>query len=1372
LKDVAQFRVRLVLPNTIGLPRLLFSALATLNNCARTVRWTSGHDCLLVAALGAFALCLIGTREAFAIPSPELVIGSFVSISQLFALASAVLGGGAAYATMQFRNHKRGSGNVARGLLYLSAGLFAVLAVSIGVNIWQYVYRANLRQMRLETTLTRPMPKPNGISLDPALKEVSYEEQLASPRGISTEELERILDAKARGERPDTVLLDMRETAETEMGILPGAKTVRLPDLKTSNIDFAGKIAIVYCHNGNRSYESCQALAALGIDCRFLVGGLEKWLVEKRRLNGTHARTLANLRALPSYRRQRALLDTNQVRSLVAKSGAVFVDVRYPGEFKVDHLPNAINLPIRPTPTAEFKNRLAQLQKKPIIVPCYDRRSCFFGEVLGLELVRAGYNFRGRYTVPWDFLTPGEPRPYLAEWLLEAKKGRYQKIAESLSTALLPIASAVGLVFTIILLAFVSRLMILPLAIKAERDQIRAKSASVEMDAIKLQLKDDPVRKTRAIRAFYKRHGITPGRNLLAMLILPIMAVALLAVQKLAAHSDAGFLWIQNLADRDGWLALPLIFGLLITAYLDLAFAASRIKKIVIWLIGLPAMTLTAALFPASADLYLITSAVLINAQRLWVSGQFAALYAAWKRAQVPKDIIPIEDVSRLKNCGNKAYRLARMRAAGLPVPDGLVLTPAFLKRSAEMSAAGRAQAFDWIWRHLGDVRLAVRSSGSGEDGANQSFAGVFESVINVDRHDLEAAIGRVEASFNAARVSSYQFSAGAGNILVQRMVDAEYAGVLFTRDPAAGGLAMIEMVQGTAEHLVSGTVRPRTYRFGRVTKQPLDSDTTPIDLGPLLQMGDIAEQLFGGSQDMEWTYRGGRFYLVQSRDITRPVAGSAEMAAKQNDLGRALDIAKGATADQVVFGKNELSEMLPRPTPLSLSLMKALSASGGSVDLAARELGLTYRVEESSNLLVTILGRLYVDKREEQRRSLIISAMAARRLLRRADRIERNFRENFLPQYIAETRLINVADFDKLSAVELIAEIKRLYERFVFETHVAVDAINIAAGFYLDCARKALTAAAIDPSVLLGQIPETTEARALAIINAASLKERQLLLLKNFGHRAVLDYELAERRYAEDIGALNHMVAGRVQTIRKAYQGTVPLTKVQTRVVEVARRFQTLKEDAKHHSLNDMAILRRAILTLDRQCGLDGLVFWLDIDDLLSLNTNNVAHLRDVAIKRKEVAQLLSCAASLASTLRPRDIEAASAGDTHDKTTASGVIRGTRVSGSKVVEARAIVISDDDAETGKAMEGFRDGDIVVAPMINPAWLPYFSRAGGFVSEVGGWLSHPAILAREYDVTMIVGTEGIDRVANGDLLRLNLDGQIEVISKPALTDVA
>jgi hypothetical protein len=87
---------------------------------------------------------------------------------------------------------------MSRGLLYTSVALFAVMCVSIGVNIWQYVSESNARQERLEATLTRPMPKSGGTALDPTLKEVSYAEQQRSPRGISTDEMEKLLEARAR----------------------------------------------------------------------------------------------------------------------------------------------------------------------------------------------------------------------------------------------------------------------------------------------------------------------------------------------------------------------------------------------------------------------------------------------------------------------------------------------------------------------------------------------------------------------------------------------------------------------------------------------------------------------------------------------------------------------------------------------------------------------------------------------------------------------------------------------------------------------------------------------------------------------------------------------------------------------------------------------------------------------------------------------------------------------------------------------------------------------------------------------------------------------------------------------------------------------
>jgi phosphohistidine swiveling domain-containing protein len=613
--------------------------------------------------------------------------------------------------------------------------------------------------------------------------------------------------------------------------------------------------------------------------------------------------------------------------------------------------------------------------------------------------------------------------------------------------------------------------------------------------------------------------------------------------------------------------------------------------------------------------------------------------------------------------------------------------------------------------------------------------------------------------------VSSYGCAAGDGHVLVQRMVEAQYAGVLFTRDPSAGGLCMVEMVQGTADGLVSGLVRPQSYRFGRITKRPFGVERAPIDLGPLLDMGIEAERMFGGPQDIEWAYRDGRFHLVQSRDITRPVAGDADAASVQNDLARVVDRAKGAKPGEIVFGKNELSEMLPRPTPLSLSLMETLWSAGGSVDLAARELGLTYRVEDGSDYLVTVLGRLYVDKRQEQSRALIVGPLASRRLLRDADRIERDLREDFLPRFFEETRLLAVVDFEKLATAELLAEIKRLHDRFVLDTHVAVDVINIATGFYLDRARKILSADGIDPSSLLGHIPETHEAGALAEITAAPAKSRRWQLLKHFGHRAVLDYELAEPRFAEDINTLNRMVAGRVQAGRPSYQNTPALSRTQAKSVDIARRFQTLKEDAKHHSLCEMAVLRRAVLAIDRRFGFEGRVFFLRFEELFTLNGQNAVRLRELARERQEEAQRLRNAPSLPSMLTAHDLEVASSGEHDDPSLASDGIRGTRVAGSKMVEARARVIGAEDAELGNPMADFRDGDIIVASMINPAWLPYFSRAGGFVSEVGGWLSHPAILAREYDVAMIVGTRGIGCIPDGSRLRLHLDGRVEVVAE-------
>src|SRR5690242_18686491 len=105
-----------------------------------------------VRLLVGVAIYLVGTGSAFAIPSPELIVGSFTSISQLFALGSALLGGGAAVATMRMRAR----GAQTRTSLAVLIGALVVLVASLGLNVYQYLSAGAERQARLEATLTRP----------------------------------------------------------------------------------------------------------------------------------------------------------------------------------------------------------------------------------------------------------------------------------------------------------------------------------------------------------------------------------------------------------------------------------------------------------------------------------------------------------------------------------------------------------------------------------------------------------------------------------------------------------------------------------------------------------------------------------------------------------------------------------------------------------------------------------------------------------------------------------------------------------------------------------------------------------------------------------------------------------------------------------------------------------------------------------------------------------------------------------------------------------------------------------------------------------------------------------------------------------------
>ncbi|CAN7470643.1 YidC/Oxa1 family membrane protein insertase [Bradyrhizobium sp. LjRoot220] len=1314
-----------------------------------------------ICAAGAFLLAF-GVASAFAIPSPELVVGSLSSISQLMAIGTALLGG--ATALVGLRAGIAGYERRSKLAIRIAVGLFIALLVAISLNVYQFTGKRAERLARLEETLLRPATTPGGPKLDPTNVELSYGEMAKQPRGITTQQAAELLEAASKGERDDLVFLDVRETAERETGLVPGTTFVRFPDFSSANLDLKGKKPVFICHNGNRSWETCQALAAQGIDCRFVVGGLEKWIVEKRPLTGLADRTLADLRAIPDYRNRDVLLDTPDVKRLVKEEGAVFVDVRYPAEFSAGHLTGAINLTIRTTPTTELPAKIAALPRRPIIVPCYDRRGCFFSEVFGLELTRAGHDFRGRYTLPWEYFIPRGRPPYVEKWQEQVTKSWWSKGVDLVAAGLSWLADRSGFVFAILVVAIMSRLPVLPLSVKAERDQIRGRAIEPELKELKAQLKGDPQRLARALRTLYRRNGMTPVRNLFAVLFLPVMALAVAAVHAVAQVRGQSFLWVNSLADRDPTFVLPALFAILIALYIDSAFVRSKRQRMLAWAVSVPLFTVSAALLSAAADIYIIASVILLLTQRAVITGQFALFWSHLRRMKLDRRVITLDEPALLTGHGNKAFRLAQLRAIQVPVPDGVVLPPHFLSDLNRADPGMRARLLDGIWSWLGAERVAVRSSAADEDGNQRSFAGVFESFLNVDRVQLEKTIRDVENSFASDRQQAYGVSAASGSVIVQHLIAAEYSGVLFTQDPAAGGLSLIELVKGTAEKLVSGAARPESFRFGRNSGQNIAAAEPPIDLAPLLALGRQAEQLFGAPQDIEWVYLAGGFKLVQSRDITSLFADESDHSLREKEIARLLSLATGTSTGEIAFAKNEMSELLPRPTPLSLSLMESIMADGGGVDLALRSLGLGWTTQPGKSYFTTVLGRLYVNKSEDKVRAIKIGPLGARRL-RNADAIEMHFRQEFLPRFLDDVRVSEAMHFDELSTPDLFRALERHYLSFVHDTHREIDVINIAASFHLERAKKLLEAAGLNAFSYLGNIPETEETRVRLQAQNSSADDRRLILKSGIGHRAAFDYELSEPRYREDAARIDEMAAPEVPALHPSIDLSQLGGSVRTAVL-LARRLEALKEDAKHHSLRELALLRRIVLAVDERLELRGLSFFLSFAELLALRDQPVDSWRDLAVERRQIRERFLQMTGLASSLTVRDLEQLSAGKAmvpHD----GDAIRGTRVSGANMVSGPARVVDATIAERGGEISGFQDGDIIVAPMISPAWARYIARSGGLICEVGGWLSHTAILAREFGVTLIVGTTNVDGIRDGDLLQVQLNGTVEIVTEKA-----
>src|SRR5262249_29828998 len=158
---------------------------------------------------------------------------------------------------------------------------------------------------------------------------------------------------------------------------------------------------------------------------------------------------------------------------------------------------------------------------------------------------------------------------------------------------------------------------------------------------------------------------------------------------------------------------------------------------------------------------------------------------------------------------GGKAFNCARLKQAGFPVPDGLVVPS-----DADDHDIGRLPDHPWFRTVPEGARFAVRSSGAAEDSAGDSFAGMHDTTLNVDRARLVDAVWHCRRSADSEQARAYRAARylpddhNSIGVLVQRMVPAVTSGVAFTVNPVTGANEIVvNSVAGLGEALVSGQV-------------------------------------------------------------------------------------------------------------------------------------------------------------------------------------------------------------------------------------------------------------------------------------------------------------------------------------------------------------------------------------------------------------------------------------------------------------------------------------------------------------------------------------------------------------------------------------
>ncbi|MGJ0121122.1 PEP/pyruvate-binding domain-containing protein [Williamsia sp. MIQD14] len=771
---------------------------------------------------------------------------------------------------------------------------------------------------------------------------------------------------------------------------------------------------------------------------------------------------------------------------------------------------------------------------------------------------------------------------------------------------------------------------------------------------------------------------------------------------------------------------------------------------------------------------------------------------------------------------GGKAHGLARLRRLGFPVPTGFVVAD-----PAGGITDDVAEQWFTRMRDAGATPLAVRSSAVGEDGGDLSFAGQYDTVLGVgSAGDLRRAVQTCTASTGSHRATAYAGrDVATMHLVVQQMVDARAAGVAFSADPATGrrDLMVIDAVAGLGDTLVDGTASSDHLILDAqgdcvVREVGADPVVSAEELEAIRQGTMRAAEHWGRPMDLEWAIdRSGRLWWLQARPITTlpgaldamdsPLAGDDHVYTRCN-IGEMMPGAycplTAAVSGFAIDYAMQMTQVVARAQPgyerpwrqvgyfqghMFLNLTEGTALSSGILGNSLEQF--------SMSVCGRVVEELVPQPPQPFVRRLVNTVLLTGFALSAGPAIRR------LGDQIAGFAVPGSGDPREVlqqldDGVGLFCEVMVTHVRSSSRAAVAANVLEsvmirraVSAGGSEDDGRAAASrlmagASDVESAVMLAELDEVAHAIAAGSSGAdfltaepedavgrlrASSSPAGVALrgfLHRHGHRGYRELCMRDPSWGEDPQGLGTMLQVMVRSastpterraVSRSEEAVIPAPV--RFLARLARGGARGREETKSklaamaHSLKlGFSHLGKVLARSGRLPDAD-LVYFLDLAELHRVvGTEDITDLVGAALRRREALPFqealefddVSVGRPTPVVARPPD----HAGDAEiiGRPAGRGCVEGLVRVARSITEAREV----------------RRGEILVAPVTDVGWTPYFTVIAALVTDIGSSVSHGAVVAREYGLPCVVNTLVATRsLSTGD--RVRVDGDRGVVTR-------